>query len=263
MKPLFKYLFIILFSTALIACSSSGGDDDDDIVTPSLPQDATTITSANASAVARSAVDNLVLFGAITDFRQQGDSSPSTGDVIRLVLNQAFDRNRQIALRTETVDCDSGTITLDFEETATSASGSISFNSCNLGGATINGSFTFSSTFDDFTGAYSDNGNGSLTITAGSESVTIALDFDDFGNDFSGEFSVNYSLSITGSSVANFLLTTTNRITGVGSSITGGQILVEGAGGTRLRITITVPNTAEVEFDDGSGTFVFHSTINF
>lgn len=261
MHPLFKYLLIILFSFTLIACSSGGGGGGDS--TLSIPDDATTITTANASTVARSAVDNVVLFGAISDLRPQEETLPSTGDVIGLVIDRAFDRNRQTASRTETVECDSGTFTLDYDETETSASGSVSYNNCDFGGATINGSFTFNSTFDDTTGAYSDSGNGSLTISSGGESATIGLDYEETGNDFSGEFSVDYTMSISGTPDANFLLTTTTPITGVNFDVTGGEILVEGAADTRLKITVTGVNVADVFFDDGNGTFVFFETITF
>jgi len=45
--------------------------------------------------------------------------------------------------------------------------------------------------------------------------------------------------------------------------VTGGQLIVYGADSTRLRITVTTPNSADVDLDNGSGSFVFHSTITF
>ena len=88
------------------------------------------------------------------------------------------------------------------------------------------------------------------------------MDYSVTGNDFDGSFSTTMSISVSGAPDANFLLTTPVPISGIGFDVLSGEILVEGANGTRLRITVTGANVADVFWDDGSGTFVFHSTIN-
>ena len=40
------------------------------------------------------------------------------------------------------------------------------------------------------------------------------------------------------------------------AEITSGRLIIHGSDNTRIRITVTGINTASVELDDGSGTFV-------
>ena len=265
MKSYRKYLLILLFSSSLVACGGGGGGGSS-TTTPALPSDATTITTANTADIARSAVDIALFTDALTGFRQEG-STPSTRDVIKLVIDQTFGKflpSRRVASRTETEPCDNnqGSITFNVNETATSASGTITFTACNVAGLIINGSFSFSGSFNDSTGDYSVSGNGSLTFTDSVNSAAIAMNFSETGNDGSGSFRTTTSISVSGVPGENFLLTTTQPITGVGFAVNSGEILVEGAGGTRLRITVTSTDVADVFLDDGSGTFVYHSTIS-
>jgi hypothetical protein len=46
-------------------------------------------------------------------------------------------------------------------------------------------------------------------------------------------------------------------------TVDSGQLIIEGADDTRIRITVTAINTADVDLDNGSGIFVFDSTILF
>ena len=61
------------------------------------------------------------------------------------------------------------------------------------------------------------------------------------------------------------LVTTTQPLVGNAFALTvdSGQLIVEGADDTRIRITVTGVNAADVDLDDGSGIFVFDSTILF
>ena len=45
--------------------------------------------------------------------------------------------------------------------------------------------------------------------------------------------------------------------------VNSGQLIVYGSDNTRLRITVTGINTADVDLDNGNGIFVFDSTISF
>ncbi len=262
-----KQLTVILLTSILVGCSSGGGGrDDDSTVTPKLPDDATTFTTTNTSEAADEAVSGISLSGKLTDLSPKGGNLIWTGEILKLVREKSFDRSyrsNSIASRSKTESCpQGGSVKLEYEEKSSSVEGSLKFNDCGLSGLVINDGIIFRSTFNDTTGAYSDSVNGRLKISNGSDNVIIALDYKETGNDFSGEFSVEMSMSITGSPDVNFLLTTTSPIIGVGSSISGGEILVEGADDTRVKITVTGVNVADVFLDDGGGTFVFHSTVN-
>ncbi len=266
MKLAFRYALVLTFVSILIACGGGGGGGGGSTAMPGLPKDATTITAANTSTIARSAIDNVQLDDVFTSFRQEVEKS-SAGKVIQLVVDQAFDHylpSRSIALRTETQPCGNsqGSITVNANEAPTSATGSIIFNACNVSGVVVNGSLSVSASFSDSTGAYSISANGSLTFSDGLDNAAIGMNFSETGNDISGSYSSTISLSVSDVPGANFLLTTTQPITGVFSDVYSGEILVEGAAGTRLRITVITTNLADVYLDDGSGTFVYHSTIN-
>ena len=64
---------------------------------------------------------------------------------------------------------------------------------------------------------------------------------------------------------AGFLVETDQRVTGndFTMTLTAGRLIAYGAGNTRLRITVTGPNQASVDLDDGSGIFVPQSPIVF
>jgi hypothetical protein len=70
---------------------------------------------------------------------------------------------------------------------------------------------------------------------------------------------------LSGIPAGGFLVKTTQPLVGNAFALTvdSGQLIVEGANNTRLRITVTATNTADVDLDNGSGIFVFDSTISF
>ncbi len=242
----------------LTACSSSG--DGDDLVTPTLPADAARITAANAADIANAAFGSIEgLTSATTAFR--GDAElPSLFEIVQAAGERVKSKAMlpaPIAYQTETQDCEpsspQGRITVDFDATSNSAEGSAVFSNCVLGGITMNGRFTFDSTFNDTSGDYSDRFNGSLTISFGSESFTMQFDFTDSGNSLSGVFTSSIALSVSGIPGGGFLVTSTAAVTGVGTDVLSGVLLVQGADNTKLRIRITGANAAAVDFDDGSG----------
>ena len=85
------------------------------------------------------------------------------------------------------------------------------------------------------------------------------------GNYGTGDFNGSINFSLSGIPDGGFLVETTQPWTGNALSlqVTSGQLIVYGSDNTRLRITVTDINTADVELDNGSGSFVFDSTISF
>ena len=258
-------LLATVFSASFVllsGCSSSGGGS----TTPTLPADAVTITSTNAEAIANSAVGTLSTLGSITGADAQ--TLPSVADAIHTVTDMVFNRDRRsMAVATgitETYYCTSGSFTVSYNETDTSESGSVTFNNCQESGVTFNGSFSYSSSWSNTTYDYTDSGSGSLTISYGSDSFTLVMTYDETGNEGSGDYSTSLSYSVSGIPGGGFLVTTTQNVVGnffFPYDVTAGQLIVYGNNNTRLRITVTVPNTASVELDNGNGTFVPVATI--
>ncbi len=262
MKVHRKYLLILLFSSSLVACGGGGSNGSN------VPTDAITFTSANAETYARAGLAQIDTVDATTDFALKSDSTTPIRGTIKLAIDQISKhrpaRKSIIANRSITENCgeDSsfGSITYDTTESAGIESGSITFNNCNILVFTINGGFTFSATSDSVTGAFTETGEGSLSFAFDTEQFTITMGFDVSGNETSGEFSETINFSITGITGGGFTLTTTQPITGVGSDITGGQIVITGANSTRIRVTVVGTNLVDIELDDGSGTFAPHSS---
>ncbi len=266
MKAYRKYLLILLFGSSIVAC---GGSDDEGGSSNglSVPVDAVTFTTANAETFARAGLAQIDSVAATTDFAFKSNSTTPIKAAIRLAIDQIFKQrpaHRSFANRSISDNCGGdasfGSITYSTTESGGSESGSIIFDNCNIVGITIDGSFTFSATSDDLTGAYTATGEGSLSFNFDTEQFTLTMDFDISGNDFSGEFSETIDFSLTGITGGGFTLTTTQPITGVGSDITGGQIVLTGANSTRIRVTVVGTNLVDIELDNGSGTFTPHSS---
>lgn len=266
MKIIIKYFLVFFFSTMLVGCGGGGGGDS--TVNPTLPGDATRITDANASAIAATAIDSVFLasdYGSFAGFRQDGSSS-STGSVINYAIQETLKRIRPssqtIASRTtQTQSCpDGGSITATADGTDTSGSGSISFDNCTFGTSVIDGSFSFEFSFNNTSGNYNISVDGRITASDSVfGSMTMAMNYSESGN-IDGSFSTDISLSVSGTS-ENFLLTTTQTITGMGLNIYSGEVIVSGADGTRLKLIVIATDTVDVYFDDGSGTFIYRDTV--
>ena len=264
MSKLHKFTAVMVFSLYLIGCggSSSGGGGDDDSTTPTLPADATKITMANASAIAADAVSSIDIVGVIANANKgsQTETIFGTSEVLDLIIEKAFNKSHRlssVANKTETESCDSGSVTIDYEETGTSESGTLTFSDCEEDGITLNGVFRYSSNFDN-SGDYSDTGSGRLTISDGSLDGTFVVNFSETGNEFTGSYSTTLSFSISGSPDYNFLLTTLVPITGFDPDVSGGQLKVAGADNSSLLLTVDSLNTIKVELDEnGDGTYVF------
>jgi len=257
MKANRTFIYSFVASTLILTgCGSSGGGG---TATPTLPSDAATINASNATGIATSAVATYdTVYAAIGI---ETTTLPSMKNVINKIKETAFNRNKQpiniVTGITDNLPCtNSGSISDTYNLTSTSDSGTLSFNSCNEGGIIFNGSFSYSYTWSNTTGDYNGTANGSLTMTVASNNFTVVIDISETGNDFSGAFSLTLSYSFSGVPGAGFLVTTETPLTGTGLFVTSGQLLVQGANNTRLRIIITSSSTADVYLDDGNGSFV-------
>jgi hypothetical protein len=267
MSKLHKFTAVMVFSLYLVGCggggSSSGGADDS--TTPTLPADATKITTTNASAIAANAVSSLDIIDVFANKDSQTETVSGTSEVLELIIEKAFNKSHRlssVASKTETESCDSGSITINYNETGTSESGTLTFSNCEFEGITLNGIFSFSSNFDN-NGDYSDTGSGRLTIADGSVDGTFVVNFSETGNESTGSYSTTLSFSISGAPDFNYLLTTLVPITGVFFNVSGGQLKVTGAGNTSLLLTVDDLNTIKVELDEnGDGTYVFLKFIS-
>jgi hypothetical protein len=264
-----RFIHVAFLSTSILlisSCSSSSDDDDDEgAVNPTLPADATTITAANASAIAAEAIGALETFDDLL-LRSELGQEPSIGDAYQLVIDKAFAHShssgKASGRSTETEACsEGGSVTISYDETETSESGTVSFANCREFGLLIHGSLTYSSSWDNNTGAYTDAASGSISVSGDGVSGSLSLLLNETGNEFTGSYSTTVSLSVSGSPDGNYLLTTQQPITGIDPNVSGGVIIVQGANNSRLRISVTNTNVADVELDDGDGTYEFVETI--
>lgn len=269
-KKLLPLSFIGL-SLIITGCSSS---DDDGAAggtkNVGLPFDAITITTDNAEAVSVSALSSIDAADSLIGVNA---SLPPIQATIKAITDITFNRDRHASsIATGISDSSTcpggGTYSDTWNETgnseAGSASGSVTFTSCAIiSTVTYNGNLTYSYTWAA-DGGYTDIANGTITITdtSSSESFTMTMDITETGNEFSGDYSIGMSYSVTGTSVGGFLAETSQNLTGTNfNDISSGQLIITGADSTRLRVTVTSTNTATYELDNGDGTFVMLGTI--
>ena len=276
-KSIRLFLVAVTASVFLLAtgCGGGGGggggdDGDDGFPTPTLPADAAIFDTDNAGDIAVAAVGFVGTLDTVAQLKSE--TSPSIPQVTRMATDRIMRRTRSsasIAARTEDISaglCSPGTAMAEFEESGNSVSGSITFTGCDLDGSgiVINGSFSYVASSNGTTLDYSFHVGGSLTLAVSDESITIVMDLLESGNDGTGDFSSSVSFSLSGIPDSGFLVTTAQPWVGnvLSAVITDGQLIVHGGDDTRIRITVTAPNTAAVDLYEGSG-FVPHSTIMF
>ncbi len=256
----------------LAACGSSGDSSDEGVgfPTPTLPADAARFDNTNANTIATAAVGFVDTLDSVTQFKTE--TSPSLLQVIEFVTDRITERARNsglIAARTEDISaglCVSGSATATYTENGSSESGTVSFSECDVGsGIMVDGGFRFIVSWNDTTLDYSLQTGGTIDFDFGSDLVTIEMNLIESGNYGTGDFSGTISFSLSGIPGGGFLVQTAQPWTGNALSleVNSGQLIVYGSDNTRLRITVTGVNTADVDLDDGSGTFVFDSTISF
>lgn len=269
-----KILSLLFITFALASCGGGGSVDDtsggggDGNITPVLPADAVQITDSNAIVVAESAVDNASSGGLLLGVEV---ASPPVSQVIKSIKSTVhqFKQTQNIAtgVTAGPFPCDGGSGTFTFSGTVstTGSDGTITFNNCvGIDGTTIDGSINFTSTWNDNTGAYSDNVSGSLTVTYLLDTFTMSLSISETGNDDTGEFSTNITYSVSGTNLGGFLVETLQTVKGnyFNGVLYSGQLLVTGKNGSRLRITVISSSTASVELDTGDGIWVNKGTVN-
>ncbi len=265
--------FLLACTIATLAACGSSGDSSDEGVgfpTPTLPADAARFDNTNANTIATAAVGFVDTLDSVTQFKTE--ASPSVLQVIEFVTDRITERGRNsglIAARTEDISADlcvSGSATATYTENGSSESGTVSFAECDVGsGIMVDGGFRFIVSWNDTTLDYSLQTGGTIDFDFGSDLVTIEMNLIESGNYGTGDFSGTISFSLSGIPGGGFLVQTAQPWTGNALSlqVNSGQLIVYGSDNTRLRITVTGVNTADVDLDDGSGTFVFDSTISF
>ena len=268
-----KYLdiprFLIVVSMVLVV-SCGGGGGGDRFPTPTLPGDAMKFDATNANDAA------LTIMGFSSTFSQgpvfKTEAAPTIPQIVDMALDEVIQWNRNaLPTASKTTDisaglCNSGTATTNSTESGSSASGDIIFNNCDIGGGILlNGNFAFDTTWNDSTQDYSFHTGGRLSIQIGAESVTVEMNLIETGNLLTGNYSTDTSFSMSGVPGAGFLVETDLSLTGNYNTmvVTAGQLIAYGANNTRLRITVTTPNNADVYLDDGGGSFVYDSSIMF
>lgn len=270
-------LILVAFTTGVFllaaGCGGGGGsgDGDDGFPTPKLPVDAARFDAVNANDIANTAAGFVGTLDTLAELKSE--ESPSLTEAARLATDRVMRNLRtssSLAARTENISaglCDPGpppgTAIVEFEESGNNASGSVTFDECDIGGIEINGSFLYEASFNATTLAYSFQAGGTLTVAAAGETIIIVMNSLETGNDGTGAFSTSVSFSLSGIPDSGFLVTTAQAWAGnvFSAEITSGQLIVHGSDNTRIRITVTGPNAANVDLDNGSGTFVFDSTI--
>jgi len=267
---LMRKLLMVSSILVLASCGGGSGSGGDGFPTPKLPASAAKFDNTNTNTIAVAAVGFLGTLDSVAPVKTA--NPPSMPQVIKLAVDRVIKRSRSsgsVAARTENLSaalCVTGSAIADYDENANSESGTVSFSNCDIGGGIlVNGSFIYDASWNDTTLAYSFQMGGTINFDFGTDLVTIVMNLSESGNDGTGAFTSTISFSLSGISDGGFLVTTAQPWTGnaFSSQVNSGQLIVYGSDDTRLRITVTGINTADIELDNGSGTFVFDSTINF
>lgn len=262
--------FLIVASMVLVVSCGGGGGGDDRYPTPTLPADAMKFDVTNANDTAVTAMGFSSTFSQLKAFKTEAE--PSLSQIVDSALDKVINWNRNalpVAARTEDISaglCNSGKAITESSESASSSSGDLKFTNCDIGsGILLNGNFAFDASWNDATLDYNYHTGGRLSITIGAETVTVEMNLKESGNQGTGNFSSNFSFSMSGVPGAGFLVETVQPLKGnyFTMEVTDGQLIAYGADSTRLRITVTAANAADVELDDGGGSFALHSTIVF
>jgi hypothetical protein len=268
MKSIIQFLIGVSF-VAISACGGSGGGsggggggDDVEFPTPTLPAGARTIDALNAEETADEAVEFIGIFASFVEFKTE--APPSIPQAIKLVIDQVARKNRKsgsvAAAKTEDVSADfgclTGTATLDFEESANSASGKLTISDCDIEGSGIfvNGTVPFEASWNNNTLDFRNQLGGTLTFDDTVDLVTIVLNLIETGNDGTLAFALTPDFSLEGIPGGGFLVTTAQPFMGdIFVGVTSGESIVEGADNTRLCMLVTDPDELTVDLDDGLG----------
>ena len=261
----FTIAFAIVGAMLLITgCGGGGGDGVSVNYNPSLPAGAVTLDTGNAIIIAEDAVGSRDTFASA---RADSSSKPSARELVKLINDQVSDtRQKLLSVATgaaQTLQCidgdpASGTIKIIFNSTATNTSFSLEFTDCDQGvGIIIDGIISSIGNINNTTSDYSVQFGGDVTFTFTSDFSTLSMvmSASETGNEGTSAFSALMDYSVI-DPLGSYLVTTTQPLVGnnfYNEFYIGGEIIIEGGGGTRLRIKITATNVATVELDDGLG----------
>jgi len=263
----------VVYALAIAGVVASGGGGGNgasvSFPNPTLPDGAVTLNIGNAQDIAESAVEFARIISTIAQFKTA--APPTIPAVIKQVTDRIIERSRSsqpvVTGVTENLSSEfctgggGGTAIANYNESASSASGRITFTTCDIGlGILISGTVSFDTSWNDTTLAYDNRFGGTLSFVFGADTFTFVFDLSDTGNEGTGAFSSTIKFSLDGIPGGGFLVTTTQRWEGDFSGFTSGQFIVQGANNTRLRITVVPGNMADVELDEGSG-FTYVNTI--
>jgi len=261
----------------IVASGGGGGGGNDDISVsfpnPTLPASARILDATNATDTANTAVEFLFVGASFTDYLKPAlVTTPSVPETISQFIEEIIKRHENskslVKLKTHDIShifCVFGSAVNEFSGTESEEIGTITFTNCDLSGVLLSGTLSYDVWWDDFSDNYDFRFGSNLVFDFGTEAATFVMDLIVTGDDvtFDWTHDIIYSLSVVPGD--GFLVTTTTTQPWFGNAalieVYGGQLIVTGASNTRLRITVTAINVADVELDDGSGTFVFHSTI--
>lgn len=252
----------LLSSIVLItACSSS---DEGGGGLASVPANATVIDSTNAEstvlAAASSAASLESAFSAVGAETTQSLSLRGTLDIISPLLknlsnNASYNSATGIAINEPCPQGGSisGTVTETTNATATTETGSVSFNSCNESGFIINGSFSFTDTSDIATGTYSENASGSITMSDANSNSSFS-----FTGFVYAETGNNQNFTRTTTQLTYAIDFVANGTAGGGFLVTLTEPIVESSGDNcpeSGHITVTGANSTTAEgIYNGDGT---------
>lgn len=261
-----------LIGGALILGGCTSSDDGGGTV---VPPNAVTITSLNATPTVTAAIASADI--VFTALGAEVVQAPSAMDIVNLVEELRKNRSGANVLNTPTGITESypcsggGTTNYNYTSTDTSESGSIAFSNCNEFGFTLNGTLSYSRTWTNPYGPYSDHVSGNITADTSGFVTTISnLNFTNTGvevNDYGdAQYTINpfnYSINFTGG--GGFAVSLLAPVTGDDTidsicPLTG-TILVTGAGNTKAKGTIDYPYV-DISFDNGSGAYTPVETVS-
>lgn len=269
MKPIMQFLIVVSF-VAISACGGSGGGgSDDDVVsvnfpTPTLPAGALKLDNTNATDIAEEAVSFISLFSSFVDFKTEAPPSSAIEGVIERTvayINQRDRASSPVAARTDDLSLffcpNGGSAIVNSSESGDTIQGTIDLTACDLDLVImINGRLSFIASENFTTFDYSTRVGGTLTLSDGiNPDAVFVLDFDSTGNDATTDFSNITDISVDGRPGGGYLVTTTQPIVGnvLAFIYFSGELIVDGADNTQLRITVVAGNMADVELDEGLG----------
>ena len=265
-----------LISSAMII-SGCGSDDGGSSSGIAPPANAIVIDSTNAITVATTAVDTASIMLAAKG------TTTTTSPVS--IINEALDRMHTTrknaaaydlvtgASFSETVSCADGTmvaagspnsfsVSIDGSDNGTSGSGSgtMSFVSCSMGSATIDGSMSINSSWNGAN--YTDQLTGKLTMTEGSLTISLTnMTYTETGSDYydggTGNFTVSKLQYVFNPGTDGFAVQLTTAIQGneMNCGPTAGVVMVYGGNNSQARITFNNDMSMTVEYDTGNGTY--------